>query len=140
VVEATERGFLDAGVAGGVVQQLRDLGLRVLIDDFGTGYSSLSYLETLDVDGLKIDKAFVDTLGTSAATRNVVSHVIEMAKTLGLEMVAEGVEHEVQAEALRSQGVQYAQGWLYSAGLSFEDLLLGLGPRSEATAPAPAGT
>ncbi|ALB61943.1 hypothetical protein AFK62_05250 [Cronobacter condimenti 1330] len=112
-LEITERGFADPGLSGPVIERLRAAGHKIYIDDFGTGYSSLSYLEDLDVDILKIDKSFVDAL----EYKTVTPHIIEMAKTLKLEMVAEGVENESQAQWLREHGVQYAQGWLYSKAL-----------------------
>ena len=112
-LELTERGFADPKISAPAVASLRRSGHPVYIDDFGTGYSSLSYLQDLDVDTLKIDKSFVDAL----EYKNVTPHIIEMAKSLKMAMVAEGIETEGQLEWLRRHGVQYGQGWLYSKAL-----------------------
>lgn len=112
-LELTEREFADPKTSSPIVARYRKAGHAIYIDDFGTGYSSLSYLQNLDVDILKIDKSFVDAL----EYKNVTPHIIEMAKTLKLKMVAEGIETANQEDWLRQHGVQYGQGWLYSKAL-----------------------
>lgn len=116
--EVTERGLVDVVVARENLQALRDVGHQVLIDDFGTGYCSLAYLQTLPVDCLKIDKAFIDALGHDAASSGVAPHIIRMAQALQLKVIAEGIEHEAQVVFLSSEGVKFGQGWLFAHALS----------------------
>jgi sensor c-di-GMP phosphodiesterase-like protein len=126
--EVTERGLIDVVVARNHLQALRDKGHQVLIDDFGTGYCSLAYLQTLPVDCLKIDKAFIDALGHDAASSGVAPHIIRMAHALQLRVIAEGIEFESQALLLKSEGVIYGQGWLFARPLSaakFTELVTG---------------
>ncbi|ELW1646468.1 EAL domain-containing protein [Enterobacter oligotrophicus] len=119
-LELTERGFADPSVSAPAIAAFRRSGHPVYIDDFGTGYSSLSYLQDLDVDTLKIDKSFVDAL----EYKNVTPHIIEMAKSLDLAMVAEGIETEGQLIWLHRHGVQYGQGWYYSKALPKVEFIL----------------
>ncbi|MDP9899884.1 EAL domain-containing protein [Variovorax ginsengisoli] len=123
-VEATERGFLESTDVMQVIDDIRTVGLRVAIDDFGTGYSSLAFLSSFRLDVLKIDKRFVDAIGVAGIGTGdkVVTMVIDLARTLGLEVVAEGVETEAQAHFLRERGVQYAQGWLFGRPQSVDAL------------------
>ena len=123
IVEITERALIDVEPARQAIDALRSRGIGVAIDDFGTGYSSLSYLETLDVDYLKIVRSFIETIGTTAPTSQVVGHIIDMARTMGLQMVAEGVENDVQADYLRARQVQFAQGWLFGRPMPFAEIV-----------------
>ncbi|WP_265975094.1 EAL domain-containing protein [Brucella intermedia] len=122
-LEATERGFLEIESARATIDQARETGHAVAIDDFGTGYSSLQYLQSLNLDAIKIDKSFVDTIGQAPAKNSVILHIIELVHALGLVSVAEGVETEEQAAFLREHGVAYAQGWLFAKPLPAPDFI-----------------
>jgi sensor c-di-GMP phosphodiesterase-like protein len=122
-LEITERALVNADEARAMIRRLRERGHEVAIDDFGTGFSSLSYLSTFELDTLKIDRSFVDAIGTEAATSNVIVHVIEMAGSLGLRTVAEGVEREDQRRWLLAHGVEFAQGYLFSPPLTAADFI-----------------
>jgi sensor c-di-GMP phosphodiesterase-like protein len=122
-LEATEHGFLDIDRARTMLAAARRAGHSVAIDDFGVGYSSLQYLQQLPLDALKIDKSFVDAIGTESATSPVTPHIIGMARELGLWLVAEGVETEAQLAYLHSQQVQFGQGWLFSRPLPRDEFI-----------------
>lgn len=105
----------------GILQQLRDVGVTLSIDDFGTGYSSLSYLKRLPIDTLKIDKAFVGDITTDADDRAITATIIAMAQSLGLNVVAEGVETAAQIEFLREHHCDEIQGYWLSPPLQPDD-------------------
>lgn len=97
-----------------VMNELRDLGIRIGIDDFGTGYSSLAFLHRIPLDQLKIDHSFVHKMLNCSETRNIVRTIISLAQNLNLDVVAEGVETEAQRDLLYDMGCSHAQGYLYS--------------------------
>jgi EAL domain-containing protein (putative c-di-GMP-specific phosphodiesterase class I) len=94
------------------LMKLKLIGVRLAIDDFGTGYSSLSYLRELPIDILKIDKSFVDGIAASEQRLALVEGIIRIASTLQLQVIAEGIETEVQRDLLVSMGCQFGQGYL----------------------------
>ncbi|MEA3178837.1 MAG: hypothetical protein QOI59_2360 [Gammaproteobacteria bacterium] len=104
----------------GSLQALRNLGSRILIDDFGTGYSSLSYLKHLPIDTLKIDRAFVRDMAVDANDAAIVRAIIGVAKSLGLQLVAEGIETAEQLECLRKLDCECGQGFYFSPPVSAE--------------------
>jgi diguanylate cyclase (GGDEF)-like protein len=117
-MEVTESVLVDEGpYATTTLRRLRELGVRLSIDDFGTGYSSLVYLRRLNADALKIDRSFVDGLGRDSEADAIVNTVISLANSLGLDLVAEGVETEEQRRMLVELGCQFAQGYLFSRPL-----------------------
>ncbi|WP_425262510.1 putative bifunctional diguanylate cyclase/phosphodiesterase [Sphingobium cyanobacteriorum] len=123
-VEITESGLIeDVTAAGALLTALRAEGLSVAIDDFGTGYSSLSYLKNLPLDYLKIDSGLAQDIAGTARDRIIVRGVIHMAKSLGLKVIAEGVETQEQLDLLAREGCDYYQGFLRSAGVSSADLI-----------------
>lgn len=97
--------------------QLKALGLRLSMDDFGTGYSSLSQIRRLPIDTLKVDKSFVQKMGESAADAEITRMIIDLAHVLGMDVVAEGVETQADADRLRSLGCEYGQGYFWAKPL-----------------------
>ncbi|MEC7815260.1 MAG: EAL domain-containing protein [Pseudomonadota bacterium] len=114
-LEITERLILDNSIeTADILRQLDRSGVRLSVDDFGTGYSALSYLKSYPFDTLKIDKSFVQDVLNEADDASLVRAIINMAHSLGLKVVAEGVEEEAQTHFLRAERCDYAQGYFYS--------------------------
>jgi len=123
VLEVTETGIMsDPSRANTVLAGLRRLGLAVAVDDFGTGQTSLNYLKRLDVDELKIDRSFVTPMLSTRADETIVRSTIALAHDLGLTVVAEGVEDLQTWNRLQLLGCDYAQGYVFSRPLPFEEL------------------
>lgn len=113
-VEITEGGLLETGVIQQRnLQQLKVLGTRIVLDDFGTGYSALSYLRRFPIDVIKIDRSFVESLTVDRTSAALVEAILAMSRGLDSDVVAEGIETEEQATALRRRGCRYGQGYLF---------------------------
>ena len=122
-LELTETAIMsDAGGALAVLAQLKALGVVLAIDDFGTGYSSLAYLRRLPVDYLKIDRSFITAMLRSPEDEAIVATVVTLARTLGLRMIAEGVETQAHVEALRELTCAYGQGFHWSPAVPPADI------------------
>lgn len=127
-LELTETMLLrEQDAAARTLARIRALGVRVALDDFGSGYCSLSYLKRLPIDTLKIDRSFVAGLPQDHADLAIVRAVSQLANSLGIDVVAEGVETQSQADCLRDCGVQGVQGWLYSPAIDNEALIAAFG-------------
>ncbi len=117
-LEITETvGMIDAEGSLAVLEELRALGIRLSVDDFGTGFSSLAYLKQLPVSAIKIDRSFVMEMDSEASDRAIVRSTIDLARHLGMEVVAEGVESEASLAELRALGCHMAQGFAISPPL-----------------------
>ncbi|WP_276973680.1 bifunctional diguanylate cyclase/phosphodiesterase, partial [Ferrimicrobium acidiphilum] len=121
VLEVTESAVVAIANVS-VLERLREIGIRISVDDFGTGFSSLAQLQELPVDELKIDRAFVQRLAGTEADAAIVTSIIELAHTIGLNAVAEGVETTAQAAAVRSLGCDSGQGYLWSRPVGFKSV------------------
>jgi diguanylate cyclase (GGDEF)-like protein len=122
----------DPELAAQRLGEMRALGVKISVDDFGTGYSSLTYLKGLPVDEVKIDKGFVDEIAHDPADRAVVRAVVDIAHTMGLKVIAEGVEHVDQGELLAQLGVDEVQGYLHARPMPALDVAQWLRRRDEA--------
>jgi diguanylate cyclase (GGDEF)-like protein len=121
-IEITETAiFDDAERASKTLCDLRDLGFRIALDDFGTGYSSLYNIRKFALDCLKIDRSFIDGMGRERESAAIVHSIIHLGRALGLGVVAEGVETEAQAQALRVAGASHLQGFLFSHPVPAEE-------------------
>jgi sensor c-di-GMP phosphodiesterase-like protein len=118
VLEVTEREPLpDLDLARDIIGRLQKLGIRVAIDDVGTGHGGLSYLMKLGVDTIKIDKLFIDAISTERYSQTIIETLLELARTMNMEVIAEGVESFDQVEYLRRKGVHQAQGYVFAPPL-----------------------
>ncbi|MES2821314.1 MAG: EAL domain-containing protein [Pseudomonadota bacterium] len=136
-LEVTETGLMeDITTAAQHLLSLRRSGALIAIDDFGTGYSSLSYLKSLPLDKIKIDKSFVQDLLDDEDDATIVRAIIQLGKSLGMQVIAEGVETAEQEAYIIAQGCHEGQGYLYSKPLAPRELLLYLKQTQRQSAPA----
>jgi EAL domain-containing protein (putative c-di-GMP-specific phosphodiesterase class I) len=125
ILEITEGTLLeDTQEIETVLGEVKALGVRLEIDDFGKEYSSLSYLNRLPVDGLKIDRLFLESFGEDPSNMLIVEAVISLAHSLGLEVTGEGVQSAEQLELLRGMGCDFVQGYHLARPLAPEDMSL----------------
>ena len=134
-LELTERILVDPSLASALLE-LKELGVELAIDDFGTGYSSLSYLERLPVDVIKIDRSFLAPVLAPTDRAPVVEATLALGRSLGLKVVAEGVETEAQAALLAELGCQRAQGFFYGRPVPFDEATPLVAPDRAVASPA----
>jgi Amt family ammonium transporter len=117
-LEITESVLMDHAEASvRTLGELKRSGVQVQVDDFGTGYSSLSYLHRFKLDALKIDRSFISRLGSDSENTEIVKTIVTLARNLGMSLVAEGVETEMQRRHLESLSCDQVQGFLFSGPL-----------------------
>ena len=122
--ELPERATFNRDVAVSAIRRLRDRGHAVYIDDFGTGYSNLAYLNELNVDGIKINRTFIATIGTDSVTASIVPQILAVAEALNLKVVVQGIEREEQASFFRADDPKMlAQGWFFGLPVPARSLL-----------------
>ena len=122
-LELTESAIMEnAETAIEMLRQINELGVQISIDDFGTGYSSLSYLHRFPIDLLKVDRSFVSSMEDGTENGEIVRTVIALAKTLGLSVVAEGIESIHQFHQLRILGCEFGQGYLFSRPVPVDEV------------------
>jgi diguanylate cyclase (GGDEF)-like protein len=120
-LEITETTLMrDAEATAERLRSLKELGVLIAIDDFGTGYSSLAYLRQFPADSLKIDRSFINPIATSESSAAFIRTVVALARSLGIDILAEGIENQAQLETLRDERCDYGQGFLFSRPLVVE--------------------
>lgn len=122
-LEMTERIMLDGSLAIECLNQCHKQGYAISIDDFGTGFSSLQYLTQMPISYIKIDRSFVMKILNDKKSKAVVSSIIYLAKAMGIEIIAEGIECTEEAQTLLGLGAHYGQGYFFSKPLTFEDFV-----------------
>lgn len=120
-VEITERQLLDNSDRA-ILADIQKLGIDVSIDDFGTGYTSLSILQETEFNYLKIDRCFINTIGFESVNAHVLNTIINLADSMQVTMIAEGVETQEQADYLREHGVQLLQGYFFHRPMAAEEV------------------
>ncbi|MFK4469055.1 EAL domain-containing protein [Bacillus sp. RC252] len=121
-IEVTEGALIHKDLSKRVLMQLKEQNLKIHLDDFGTGYSSLSYLKTYPIDTLKIDRSFMEGIYIDERDTNITAAIIHLAHTLGLNVIAEGVEKAEQIQFLKEKNVKLVQGYFYNRPLSIYDV------------------
>ncbi|CAM4276394.1 sensor domain-containing protein [Bacillus luti] len=121
-IEVTEGALIHKDLSKRVLLQLKEQNVKIHLDDFGTGYSSLSYLKTYPIDTLKIDRSFMEGIHIDERDTNITAAIIHLAHTLGLNVIAEGVEKVEQVQFLKEKNVKLVQGYYYSRPLSKHDV------------------
>jgi EAL domain-containing protein (putative c-di-GMP-specific phosphodiesterase class I) len=139
-LEITESVLLDEPErVSETIKSIASHGVRFALDDFGTGYSSLAYLTRLPIDQLKVDRSFVDELGSSARSTAITTAIVRMAQALSIEVVAEGVETQAQLDTVRDLGCELAQGFYFHHPLQASAITALLGAPSARPKRRPAG-
>lgn len=131
-LELTESSFGNRAEMQEMITRIRALGIKIAIDDFGTGYSSFSYIQELPVDTLKIDRAFIQAIGNEKERNVIIEAILSVAKAVGLNVVAEGIEEKEQLRILREMGCQQGQGYYFSRptdAAACEGFMAANGPR-----------
>ncbi|SIQ83649.1 diguanylate cyclase (GGDEF) domain-containing protein [Rhizobium sp. RU33A] len=138
ILEITESVYLgdSNGRIAPQIAMLREAGFKIALDDFGTGYASLTHLVSVSVDIIKIDKSFIDLIGTDEASTAIVEGLLHIARRMGIRVVAEGIEHAHQERLLVERGCQLGQGYLYAKALPASEAAFLLKDKGQKTGPS----
>jgi len=122
-LELTERIIMDSKSTQSKLDELKAFGFQLSLDDFGTGYSSLSYLKKFNIDKLKIDKSFIDDIEKDQQSLDIAHAIVSLAKSMGMETIAEGVENQQQLDIIRNLGCDIYQGWYFSKAIKPQEFM-----------------